>query len=239
MTSRTLRLAAAALPLRSVLRGDSGFQVLMVRRNPELSFGGMWAFPGGGLESNDGPYPTEVDEDRQDWTETRLLATARAAAAREVAEEVAVSCTIDSMVWFSHWVPPADLDLPKRFATWFFLASVTSGDVVVDTAENSDARWVRPQDALDEYAKGKFPVAVPTWVTLDDLRRFTSIEAAERHSRSAGPNMHHTRAIRHKDSSTLMWPGDAGYGKSEFTDDHPQNRVLMSRSGVVLNRSFG
>lgn len=211
----------------------------MVRRNVELSFGGMWTFPGGGLEAADGPYPTKIEEAWQDWSDEDLLRTARLAAAREAREEAAIACSLESMIWFSHWIPPDEFGPPKRFATWFFLAPDSSGEVVVDRSENSDARWVRPQDALDEYAAGEFPVAVPTWVTLDDLRHFPSIEHAANASLAEGPRIHHTRSIRRGESAMLLWPGDAGYVTSELTADGPRNRVLMSSSGVVLERSYG
>ncbi len=43
---------------------------------------------------------------------------------------------------FSRWTPPAGA--PKRFATWFFLARVPTGEVVVDGGEIVDHRWWAP-----------------------------------------------------------------------------------------------
>ena len=119
-----IRLAATCMPIRD---GDHGLEVLMVRRNPELSFGGMWTFPGGSLDDADGPLPEPVtDESTFDWRDVGLLTTAATAASRETIEETGLSCSPMSLAWFSHWIPPHP-GPPKRFATWFFLAPEHSG----------------------------------------------------------------------------------------------------------------
>ena len=120
MTTPTpLRLAATCLPIKQAKGRD--IEVLMVRRNPNLSFGGMWTFPGGVVEAIDGPVPSPLNEDDQRWEEPSLLATVAAAAVREAEEETAISCMQGALAWYSHWIPPK-IGPPKRFATWFFLA---------------------------------------------------------------------------------------------------------------------
>ncbi|MEV4710592.1 NUDIX hydrolase [Micromonospora sp. NPDC049374] len=87
------RVAATVLLLRPA---DDGFEVYLIRRVAAMTFGGMYAFPGGGVDPSDstthldwaGPTPT-------DWGVRLGLAPAAAqavvcAAAREVFEEAGV-----------------------------------------------------------------------------------------------------------------------------------------------------
>ena len=235
--SRALRLAATALPLRS--NGSVGFEVLMVRRNENMSFGGLWTFPGGTFESSDGDYPASVDEETQDWTDEALVESARNAAVRETSEETALRCDRASMTLFSHWIPPDKGGPPKRFATWFFLAPRVSGQMFIDQTENSEARWVAPSVALAEYERRMFPVAVPTWVTLDDLATYSTIDALLADSMESGPRLHHTQNLREEDTVLLMWSGDSSYDTSEVDESPPHNRVVMDSDGRVVRRSSG
>ena len=61
--------AATVVLLRD---GKSGVEVLMLRKNAKIDFGGMWVFPGGRIEEED--YPPDRDIDL----------AARVAAAREI-----------------------------------------------------------------------------------------------------------------------------------------------------------
>jgi 8-oxo-dGTP pyrophosphatase MutT (NUDIX family) len=235
--SRALRLAAIAVPLRS--NGSVGFEVLMVRRNENLSFGGLWTFPGGTLESIDGDYPASVDEKAQDWTDETLVESARNAAVRETSEETALRCDSASMTLFSHWIPPDKGGPPKRFATWFFLAPRVSGEMFIDQTENSEARWVAPLVALAEYERRMFPVAVPTWVTLDDLATYSTVDALLADSTASGPRLHHIQNVREEDTVLLMWSGDSSYDRGEVDESPPHNRVVMDSDGRVVRRSSG
>ncbi|WP_216592836.1 NUDIX hydrolase [Verrucosispora sioxanthis] len=85
------RVAATVLLLRPA---DAGFEVYLIRRVAAMAFGGMYAFPGGGVDPSDstthldwaGPTPA-------DWGGRLGLAPSQAvvcAAAREVFEEAGV-----------------------------------------------------------------------------------------------------------------------------------------------------
>lgn len=227
-----IRLAATAILLRS---GGNGLEVCMVRRNPDLAFGGMWTFPGGAIDPSDGPLPSEVDESSHTWDDPELIRTAARAAARETVEETGLVCDADRLAWFSHWIPPRRPGL-KRFATWFFLAGEPTGELVVDPTENSDGRWVTPTEALGSYARGEFPLAVPTWVTLDDLRGFDSPTAAVAAAETA-VRLHHTRHVRTEALPVLVWPGDAAHESGDPDTHGPRNRVELSPDGGVRTRT--
>jgi len=229
MSTTALRMAATCLPLRD---GENGLEILMVQRNPELSFGGMWTFPGGGLESGDGPQPESIDEDAQEWLDTELVVTASYAAARETREETALHCSAESLQLFSHWIPPLKHGPPKRFATWFFLAPEVTGSIELDTRENSEVRWTSPGAALEEFRRGEFPMAVPTWITLDDLQHAATTAAVVHEANERGPRMHHTTTFRTPSGAVLAWEGDAALRDGPDARG-PRNRVVMGRDGSL------
>ena len=228
-----LRLAATCLPVRD---GSDGLQVLMVRRNAELSFGGMWTFPGGTLEDDDGPLPPRpLDEDSVSWSSLDLLQTAAMGAVRETQEETGLICPPSTLSWFSHWIPPRN-GPPKRFATWFFLAPEYQGELEVDPSENSEGAWVNPVRALSEHASGDFPLSVPTWVTLDDLRRFVDVASLLDNTITKGARFHHTKAFMVDGGRLLTWTGDAAYDTGDPGREGARNRVLVSSKFEVVER---
>jgi len=228
-----LRLAATCMPIRQ--RGTEPIEVLMVRRNANLSFGGMWTFPGGVIESGDGSVPSDIDEATQHWGAPPLLATAAQAAVRETREETALEASLGSLAWFSHWIPPA-IGPPKRFATWFFLAPELSGEIVVDTAENDAARWIGAEEALAEHKSGDFALAVPTWITLDDLRTFADVPSLVDHTITQGARLHHTRALKSDRGRIVLWEGDAAYDNGDADVPGPRNRALVDASMQIVER---
>ena len=229
--ARGLRLAATAIPLRE---RDGDLELLMVKRNETLSFGGMWTFPGGTLEDGDGPIPDIDDEDTCDWGAPQFLASAAAAAARETSEETGLSCTLASMAWYSHWIPPKQVS--NRFATWFFLAPEAFGELVVDKSENSEARWLTPEDALKEHHSGEFPLVAPTWCTLHDLRHAARIDRLVDQAITQGPFRYHTRAFRHETQRWLVWAGDAAYDSGDLMVSGARNRALIDSRFAVVER---
>ena len=64
--------AATVILLRD---GDAGLETVMLRKNSKIAFGGMWVFPGGRLDEDDGSPDDEMVE------------RARIAASREGCDE--------------------------------------------------------------------------------------------------------------------------------------------------------
>ncbi len=144
-------------PAATVILLRDPYEVLMVRRNPEVAFmGGFWVFPGGKVEDGDG--------------------SPEAAARRELAEEAAIWLRAGAeMIPFARWITPEGL--PKRYDTHFFLAdaadAVDSQVVTVDGSEIVEARWVEPRAALNDGS----PMAFPTRTQLERLMAFSDKEA--------------------------------------------------------------
>jgi 8-oxo-dGTP pyrophosphatase MutT (NUDIX family) len=185
-----------------VLReATDGFEVLLGRRPSGQAFGGAWVFPGGVVDPEDHEQQlTGIDAPDAAW---------RAAALREVAEEVgifitdpAVSCPTvlegravhehvrsaganwrhDRLAYLSNWVTPEGL--PKRFDTRFFLAVIESEALGPISAELEVVEWMPPETALHRYETEEIELILPTIAHLRMLLPFSSAAEADDHARS-------------------------------------------------------
>lgn len=72
---------------------------------------------------------------------------------------------------FSHWLTP--LGAPRRYNTWFFVAPAPDGeDGTHDDNELVASAWVRPVDALAQYATGQIDLIFPTEMSLRALAHY-------------------------------------------------------------------
>ena len=161
----TPRAAATVILLRG---GDEALELLMVQRTPAARFmAGHWVFPGGAVDTADGEGQLGL----------------RAAAARELAEEAAITLAGDAeLVLFARWITPAQS--PIRFDTWFYLAHAPDGaQPQVDGVEIVDSRWLTPLDALAAATSGELLLALPTEKQLERLGSFGSAQQALEYAR--------------------------------------------------------
>ncbi len=238
MTDEDLIPAATVLLLRD---GDPGLEVLMLRRNSKIAFGGMWVFPGGAV-------------DEHEHVQGDSLGSARVAAVREVEEETGLAVIGHELETWSFWVPPQRADMKgrgkiRRFSTWFFVASAPEGDVEVDGGEIHEHQWLTPRDAMGKRQEGEIELVPPTWVTLHQLDQHTTVEAALSWAKVNEPREFRTRPIA-KDPLTLAWAGDHvydGHGSqgASPTDPIPESsgpegarhRLIMHPDGWIYERS--
>lgn len=216
--------AATVVLLRDTGEGP---EVLMLRKNSRIAFGGMWVFPGGRIDPDD--YPGEGDPNSQEYRH----AGARKAAAREAREEAGLDLDADEFVWFSHWTPPPDV--PARFATWFFAARAQAQAVNVDGGEIEAHRWIRPAEALMKHAAGEIDLVAPTWVTLYHLSRHSPVSALLARLGATLPRIYLTHIGRDKDGVRIaMWVGDAGYDAWNPDIEGERHRLLMPAGGFTF-----
>ncbi|NNF62932.1 MAG: NUDIX hydrolase [Acidimicrobiia bacterium] len=215
------------------MRDADQLEVLMVRRRSKSSFmGGTYVFPGGGLEPGDsGPHAVSVlggDPELLPW---------RAAAVRELAEEVGiwltndevppeavdaedpwqilarngVSIDADSLVYFSNWVTPPQLTI--RFDARFFAAEALSGSVAVaDESEVFDATWITPRAALDRHDAEEWEVPIPTRAQLEVFAKHERVESVlqELRTMESVPRIEPNIGVDPAGGTTVLLPGDAG-----------------------------
>jgi 8-oxo-dGTP pyrophosphatase MutT (NUDIX family) len=212
--------AATVVPLRD---GQSGLEVLLLRRNSRGQFGGMWVFPGGQVDPADLAGAVSPDEE---------ILAARRAAVREALEEAALPLAEAGLVVHSFWLPPPES--PRRFATWFFLAAVDEETAVaVDLVEIHEHRWLTPIDALAARDRGEINLAPPTYMTLWWLSRCPDSRSALSEARRRDPERFETHiapAYGDQPMATL-WAGDAGYETYDATLPGPRRRLVMDPDG--------
>lgn len=196
--------------------GDDALEILLLRRNDEVAFhGGSWVFPGGRVDAADG-----ADGARDE------LALARRAAVREAREETGLAPHADSLLPFAHWTTP-DI-LPKRFATWFFLAPLEQADrVVIDNSEIVDYRWYTPAGALAAHAGGDIELPAPTFVTLLRFSRFKALDALCEDLRATVVERFVPRVVKLADGRATLYAEDAGYHALDMDAPGPRHRLVM------------
>jgi 8-oxo-dGTP pyrophosphatase MutT (NUDIX family) len=187
------RQAATVILLRG---GTNALEVLLVRRTPEAKFmGGVWVFPGGAVDADDG--------DGED--------TVRAAAIRELHEEAGIALKDPrELVAFSRWITPAEVKI--RFDTHFFLAPLPlDQEPRIDGEECVDLGWFTPQAALDAHAAGSIVLVFPTIAHLERLVPFASVDALLTHARDLTVEPVLPKVIVEGNSARVLMPGDPGY----------------------------
>jgi hypothetical protein len=139
------------------------------------------------------------------------------------------------MVPFSHWTPPPIT--PRRFLTWFFLAGAPGGDVVVDQGEILDHAWMSPEEALERRHAREIELAPPTFVSLFELSRWSSVDEALGAVTARPPERFSTRISVLESGPVALWHGDAGYDAGDAELEGPRHRLVMSGEGWRYERS--
>lgn len=114
---------------------------------------------------------------------------------------------------WSHWVTP--VGLPKRFDTLFFVALAPPGQQPEpDATETTTLAWVQPTRALDDHARGSFPMEFATLSTVQSLRPFVSAAPLLAHAAAIPslPPLHPRLKLDEQGHIVgVMLPGQAGY----------------------------
>ena len=213
---------AALIPAATVVLlrdGNGGVEVLMLKKNSKITFGGMWVFPGGKIDPEDYPAADDVD------------AAARVAAARETEEEAGLSVSAEAFVQIAHWTPPPGPQ--KRFATWFFAAHISGDqDIAIDDGEIKEHAWIRPEDALAKHAAGEIDLVPPTWITLYHLSKYYPVSEVLSHFQQQGHKTYRTRVVKAASGDRVaLWHGDAGYQTWDADVEGERHRLVMAQAG--------
>ena len=160
-----------------MLRPGDPFEILMVRRNDKVAFmAGSYVFPGGRVDDSDRPLSSEpcrpaIFSDLSDADE----AAYRTAAMRELQEEASVSIGVDDLIPFAHWVTP-EIEA-RRYDTRFFVARMPDGQTAKhDEHETVALDWLSPAEAIARFERRELLLPPPTFTTIRQLARRTSIE---------------------------------------------------------------
>jgi 8-oxo-dGTP pyrophosphatase MutT (NUDIX family) len=187
------RQAASVIVLRG---GGDALEVLLVRRTERARFmGGVWVFPGGAVDADEG----EGD------------AAHRLAALRELEEEAGLRAGDPAgLVKFSRWITPPEVAI--RFDTHFFLATAGPDEEPhIDGEEIVDCGWFAPEAALEAFRRGDIELVFPTIKHLEQLAGFPSAAALLAHARGREVVPVEPRVVLAGEVARVLLPGDPGY----------------------------
>jgi 8-oxo-dGTP pyrophosphatase MutT (NUDIX family) len=155
--------ASIVLLRRGGKHSQRALEVLLLKRSEEAKFmPGVWVFPGGSLDEDDGPEEAGL----------------RACALRELAEEAGIELPAgEELVPFTRWITPEVI--ATRFDAWFFLALAPAHTPPrPDGIETTEARWFQPAAALQAQEAGELVLSFPTRTQLQWLAEFRTSDQA-------------------------------------------------------------
>ncbi len=223
-------MAVIAKPAATIMltRDNKGtLEVLLLKRNKALAFaGGLWVFPGGKIEA-----------DELEQTATKLDA-AKIAAVRETKEEANIDIDTSNLIFTRHWTTP-EVE-PRRYATWFFFASVPPNvnEVKVDDSEIKAHQWINPQEALNQMKAGKLAMLPPTFLNLQLIRTCHSVAEARAKLAAIEPVFVLPVFSPAKGKITLLYDGDAGYTTANANAEGARHRLIMQPSKGLIEFQY-
>ena len=208
----------------------------MVRRHDGMPFmGGAHVFPGGAVDPADqsdadaairelfeeagillardrlgGMVSLADPAAHERFTRYRADVHARRLTLGDITEREALCLAADALVLFAHWVtPPVD---SRRYDTRFFVARAPSDQVPGhDERESTDGVWITAADALSAAGRRDLILPPPTWCTLRELERFTSVDAVLGWAEQRTVHRREPRVVTSEGSRQLVMPGDPSF----------------------------
>lgn len=188
--------ASVVLLRRGGKHSERALEVLLLKRTEQARFmPGVWVFPGGSVDVDDG-------ED-----EARF----RACAVRELEEEAGIALGAGAeLVLFSRWITPEVIS--RRFDAHFFLAlAPPHSPPRPDGAETVEAGWFEPARALEAHAAGEMVFAFPTMKQLEALSAYPTAEEALSAHRNRPVEPILPKVIGTAEEHRVVLPGDPDY----------------------------
>ena len=113
-----------------------------------------------------GTSPTSVVEDTtaDDWEADRIALESRELSMTEFLTRRGLVLRTDLLGVWDAWLTP--VFEPKRYRTWFFVASLPLGQVTRDVStESSSVAWIPARVAADQADAGELALMPPTYLT--------------------------------------------------------------------------
>lgn len=213
-------MTAIAKPAATIMLGrdnEGELEILLLKRNKSLAFaGGLWVFPGGKVEAN------EISQSKT------ALDAAKLAAIRETKEEANIEVNSEALIFTRHWTTPAIER--KRFATWFFFATVdyANSQVKVDDSEIKEHLWINPQKALEKLKTGELLMMPPTFFNLQLIRKCQSIAEVTQKLQRIKPIFIEPVMATLDGNFVSMYEGDAGHTSANPKAEGARHRLVFN-----------
>ncbi|HEX5496785.1 MAG TPA: NUDIX hydrolase [Mycobacteriales bacterium] len=119
-----------------------------------------------------------VDGSHPRWEADRVALERRELSLADLLARRGLVLRADLLRPWAHWITPRGE--PRRYDTRFFVAALPAGQRPPDasgafTREADQVAWVRPADALAEFAGGARPMLPPTLVTLREIAGYATV----------------------------------------------------------------
>ena len=88
----------------------------------------------------------------------------------EMIDNLNLELATNELAYISHWVTPKIEK--RRYSTRFFVARSTDQEAVHDGTEGVESKWINPEDALEKFKAGDFPMIMPTIKNLEMICGF-------------------------------------------------------------------
>jgi 8-oxo-dGTP pyrophosphatase MutT (NUDIX family) len=138
----------------------------------------------------------------------------RATSLARIVEMENLILATDRLAYFAHWITPEAL--PKRFDTFFFLASLPNTQLAsYDRLETTAGVWITPRRALEGHARHEFPLV---FATINQLRQIAaygevSVAAAMAIAARSEVPVIMPRIVTRGGETAFLLPSDPGYNE--------------------------
>lgn len=145
---------------------------------------------------------------------------------RAVIEKERLRLRLDALVLFAHWVtPPIDT---RQFDTRFFMTRVPPDQTPAhDEAETTQSIWLTPREAIAQSIEDAIVLPPPTWTTLRELERFTTVDAALAWARRRRISRRQPKLLEADGRRLLLLPGDPQYPEASDFEQPEETRFVF------------
>ncbi len=125
----------------------------------------------GVLLAGDSPTTVVADTTGDDWETDRVALEARDLALTEFLARRGLVLRSDLLGAWSGWLTPAFE--PRRYRTWFFVASLPTGQLTRDvSSESSQVSWLPAMTAVESVEAEELLMLPPTYLTCLEVGQF-------------------------------------------------------------------
>jgi glyoxylase-like metal-dependent hydrolase (beta-lactamase superfamily II)/8-oxo-dGTP pyrophosphatase MutT (NUDIX family) len=133
---------------------------------------------------------------------------------------------------WGQWITPVVES--RRYDTRFFVAALPPGQRADgDTSEADLAGWLRPSQALEAWREGKIELLPPTWVSLQQIEKLESADAAFAAADAREIKAFIPKVRRDGDSLKLTIPGQPGHEDDELTLRPWPHKLSQPKPGLL------
>ena len=128
----------------------------------------------------------------------------------EVLERFDLTMQASALVPWTRWITPRmPTVMTKRFDVRFFLARTPQGQTAIhDNHEAVESVWLAPRAALARYQIREMMLAAPQLMSLIELARHASVDAAMHADAINWPRLIEPHPFDHEGNRAVAYPGD-------------------------------